>query len=476
MFFLEIVEKLKKQLNDNPDIFVREIKVSGKTVELIFYKSMIDKLLFVQSIISPLLEYNGEVSLQSLQEKVLKVVEVEKVKQEDFVGEIIRNKVLLFVEGESEALSLDIEFIPTRQPAEPPTSPTIQGPRQGFTESIKTTIALLRKQLPSKHLVIKNFYVGEITHTQVSVMYLDNITDKNIVKKIIKKIESINTDGIIDSHYLVEFLAERPNSIFEQCGTSEKPDVVTAKMLEGRVAIAVDGSPIVLTIPYIFLEDIQNSNDYYTNSHYASFVRYVRALGLILATIVPGAYLSLRLYHYRVVPLKYILTIGATTQYLPFTPIIELFFILVLFQILYEVSLRLPRYLGIATSIVGALVLGDTGVQAGLISPPGIIVIALSLIAVYTVPNQAPQLTILRFMFLILGGTLGLMGIIGGMIYFVNYLNTLNEYDTPYLSPYAPRVNSDLKDALKRKPIKDMSNRPKSLPNEDGIRGIGGEK
>lgn len=469
--FLIEIENIKKQLNNNPDISVRELNVSNKNISLVFLKSTIDKMLFVQSVLSPILSHKGEISFDILQKQILSVIDVEKINK-NYVENIIKNKVLIFIEGEEGALSIDMELLPARQPNEPPTSPTIQGPREGFTESIKTNLALLRKQCQSKHLVIKNYFVGALTHTQISVVYIDNIADKKIVKSIIDKIKKINTDGIVDSHYLIEYLSKRPNGLFEQFGTNEKPDIVTAKMLEGRVAIFVDGTPIVLTVPYVFIEDLQNSNDYYTNSHYATFVRYIRSFGLILATIVPGLYASFRLYHYKIVPLKYIITINATTQNLPFTPIIELLFILILFQILYEVSLRLPRYLGLATSIVGALVLGDTGVQAGLISPPGIIIIALSLISMYTIPTQAPQLTILRFVFLIIGGTLGLLGIVGGIIYFVNYLNTLNEYNTPYLAPYAPRIKDDLKDALHRKPIGEMKQRPKSIPNNDEIRGI----
>lgn len=469
-----LIEQIKQQLNNNPDLTVRELKVSNKYLSLVFLKSTIDKMLFVQSVLSPILSYNGDISLDILKESVLSVVEIEKI-TDKYVENIIRNKVLIFIDGEVGALSVDLEYLPTRQPNEPPTSPTIQGPREGFTESIKTNLALIRKQLPSKHLVIKNYFVGELTHTQVSIVYLDNVADKKIVQKLSQKIQKINIDGIIDSHYLIEYLSNRPNGLFEQCGTNEKPDIVTAKMLEGRVAIFVDGTPIVLTIPYLFIEDLQNSNDYYTNLHYSTFIRYIRALGILLATIVPGVFVSFRLYHYRIVPLKYIITINATTQNLPFTPMIEILFILILFQILYEVSLRLPRYLGIATSIVGALVLGDTGVQAGLISPPGIIVIALSLISVYTIPTQAPQLTIIRFIFLLIGGTLGLLGIVGGMVYFVNYMNTLNEFDTPFLAPYTPRIKDDLKDALHRKPITKMKQRPKSIPNTDNIRGIGGD-
>ncbi len=473
---MEIIDKIKRQLNDNPDILVREIIVSNKKVSLIFLKSTIDKMLLVQSIISPLIDYKGEVTLNNLKNEVLKVIEIEKVKEIDFVKNVIRNKVLLFVEGEDDALSLDVEYFPTRQPSEPPTSPTIQGPREGFTESVKTTIALIRKQLPTKHLIFKNYFVGELTHTQITMFYLDNLADKKLIKKIEKKIKKINTDAILDSHYIINYLSDRPNSLFEQFGLTEKPDIVTAKILEGRVAIAVDGSPIVITIPFMIMEDLQNSNDYYTNLHYTSFIRFIRALGIIMATVVPGVYLSFRLYHYKVVPLKYILTINATTQNLPFTPFIEMLFILILFQMLYEVSLRLPRYLGLATSIVGALVLGDTGVQAGLISSPGIIVIALSLISMYTIPNQAPQLTILRFIFLMIGGTLGLLGIIGGMVYFINYLNTMNEFDTPNLAPYSPRIKNDLQDALTRQPISKIKTRPKVIKNKDEKRGLGGEK
>lgn len=464
LFLNKIIEQIKIELNNNPDIATRDIVVSNKKVSMIFLKSTIDKLLFVQTVLSPLLDYKGDVTLDNLQSQVIKAMEIEKIEKQDFLSNIIRNKVLLFVDGEDSALSIDLEFLPGRNPEEPPTSPTIQGPREGFTESVKTNTALIRKRLPTENLVIRNMFVGNQTRTQISVFYLNNIADKRIVKKVISNLKKIKIDGIIDTHYIMELLEEKPNSMFEQFGVQEKPDIVCAKLLEGRVAISVDGSPIVLTVPFVFFEDVQNSNDYYTNPHYSTFIRYIRALALILATVIPGVYLSFRLYHYKMIPLKYIITINSSTQNLPFTPFVELLFILILFQILYEVSLRLPRYLGLATSIVGALVLGDTGVQAGLISPPGIIVIALSIISVYAIPNQAPQITIARFLFLLLGGTLGLIGVVAGMIYFINYLNTFNEFGAPYLAPYAPNVKSDLKDGLHRKPISSMHIRPHSIP------------
>ena len=180
---MKIIEDIKKQLNNNPDILERKLSVSGKDVYLLFIKSTVDKTLFVHSVISPLLDYSGEVSLDILSQSVIKAVEIEKIEKSQFTKSLLRNKVLLFIDGDQQALAIDMELLPTRQPSEPPTSPTIQGPREGFTESIKTTIALMRKQLPSKHLVIKSFFVGELSHTQVSMFYMDNLADKKLVKK-----------------------------------------------------------------------------------------------------------------------------------------------------------------------------------------------------------------------------------------------------------------------------------------------------
>ncbi|MDD3232332.1 MAG: spore germination protein, partial [Clostridia bacterium] len=352
---------------------------------------------------------------------------------------------------------------PSRMPNEPPTNAVIYGPRVGFTENIKANIAMLRKRLPTENLVLKEFVIGTYTKTKVCLSYLKGIANMHIVKEISKKLEDINIDGIIDTHYILSYLQKDEIKFFKKAGITEKPDIVVAKMLEGRVSILIEGSPVVLTLPFIIFEDIQNANDYYTNPIYTSFIRFIRIIGILVATIVPGLYLALRLYHYNILPLRFLITISNTTESLPFTPFIEMIFILILFQILYEASLRLPRYLGLATSIVGALILGETGVSAGLISPPGVMIIAMSIISVYIVPDQMAQLTILRVVFLIIGGTVGILGIIGAMIYIMNEMATFQRYNVPYLSPYAPRIKGDLKDGIIMQPISKMTMRPKSL-------------
>ena len=242
------------------------------------------------------------------------------------------------------------------------------------------------------------------------------------------------------------------------------------KMLEGKVAIIVDNSPIVLTVPFAIIEDLQYSNDYYSNHHYSSVIRFIRLIGLLISILAPGVYLALQIYHYNIIPLNFLITIADTTLGLPFTPFLEILFIFLLFQILYEVSLRLPSYLGLATSVVGALILGDTGVKAGLISPPGVIIVALAKIALYTIPEQSSQITVLQLVFLIIGGSMGLVGVVAGMVYVTNYLNGLDNFGTPYLAPYSPRVPQDLKDALSQAPLIYMKKRPKSYSPQKEVR------
>lgn len=478
MIFPE-VEKLKKKFNSSSDIIVREMSCGKRFINLIFIKSMVDNNLFISGILSPIMDFGSEqssissgkeFSLKTLSKEVLKVTEIEEIEKKDAAKELSTNKVLLFLDGEDKILSIDIAKFPVRTPSEPPTSSVLKGPREGFVEDIKSNISLLRKRFSGEKLAIFEMEIGKCSQTKVAIAYVKGIVSRKLVNKIKKRLKEINIDGIIDSHYLVSFLQERKRSMFKQIGNAEKPDIISAKLLEGRVAILVDNSPIVLTLPFIFLEDIQNSNDYYSLSNYATYVRVVRLLGLFFAVLIPGTYLAVRLYHYNIVPVNFLFTIANATTAIPLTPFLEIVFILVLFEILYEVSLRLPSYLGLATSIVGALILGDTGVKAGLISPPGVMVIAISIIAVYTVPDEVDQITLLRAAFIILGGCLGVFGVIAGVVFVVAYLASIENYGAAYLAPYAPRIKNDLQDGLYKQHLIKMKNRPESLNNRNVVR------
>jgi len=456
-----LFEKIKKEMSGNEDLICRELVSKSGKVEIYFLKSMTDKELISKQIIEPILSFKETFDFYTLKNGIVRASEVEEINKDEIVDKILKDFVVL--NFNDNFLAFDIEKVPTRTPSEPPTSPNIYGPREGFVESLQSNLSLIRKRLQTKDLVISNYVIGKQTNTKVSLLYLKNIAKKDVVKDIKKRLSNIDIDGVVDSYYIAEFLKVKKTSMFEQVAFQEKPDIVVAKVLEGRVAIVVDGSPIVITLPYMLFEDLQSSNDYYTNYVYVNLVRIIRTIGVALATILPGLYLSTLLYSYNILPISYVIVIANSTKNLPFTPVLEISFILLLFQVLYEVSLRLPQYLGLATSIVGALVLGDTGVKAGLISPPGVVVVAVSIMAIYTVPSQSSQLTVLRVIFVFLGATMGLFGIIGGIVFVINYINTLNAYDTPFLAPFAPKVPTDLKDGIFKKSLTFMKKRPASL-------------
>lgn len=478
MFFScqEKVNYFKKKLNNNFDVVDKFIYKQKQTIAILYIKSITDNELLSMVIFSPLQKHNQEnLTTTHLANNIFNTADLEIVKansqnfENTVVFGILHGKVAIFLDNSQDVILVDAKKTPSRSPEEPPSSAVIYGPRVGFTESIDSNLAFIRKYLPTPNLVIKNFSVGKYTKTKVIVTYINSIADKKTANEICKKIQSINIDGIIDSNYILSYF-QQGSKLIKRCGVCEKPDIVTAKMLEGRIAILVDNSPVVLTLPFIIFEDVQNSNDYYSNAMYSGFLRIMRLLGVFVATILPGLYLSLRLYHYKVLPLQFLITISNATEGLPFTPFLEMLFILILFQILYDVSLRLPQHLGLATSIVGALILGQTGVSAGLISPPGVVIIAMSIISVYTISDQIAQLSLLRFLFLIVGGSIGMLGIIGLLIYVVNKMATLNQFGTSYLAPYAPRHPNDLQDGLFKKPVYEIKNRPTSLKNKNKIR------
>ena len=369
--------------------------------------------------------------------------------------------------GPREPINQKKEF-PKRSIAEPPTQSVVKGPREGFIEHIDTNIQLVTKRIKTDDFKMKHFTVGRHTKTKVTVAYLETVADQKIVEKVAKRISEIDIDGIIDSYYILQFLQDKKSYLFRQVGGDEKPDITASKLLEGRVAIFVDGSPIVLSVPYILFEDIQNSDDYYSNAAGVSLRRFIRVAGAAMAIVLPGLYIAMQLYHYKIVPLNTLVNITNAVQMSLFSPMLEILFVLILFEILYEAALRMPRHLGMATGLIGAIVLGGAAVEAGLVSGPAVVVAALSGIMMYVIPNLAPQISLLRLFFVLLGGVMGLYGLVIGAILLCVYMNSLDSYGAPLLAPYAPLVKGDLKDGIVKKEIRAMDTRPKSYgtPNE----------
>lgn len=463
------IKVLQKKLNQNSDLVMHRGQFMDSAYCIFYVQNMIDTTRLAIEIVKPM-QSHYTVDLNKIDFIMQKVLLVGGVRQVDTLEEcekaVLEGTAILFVDGEDKAIECSITKIEERNVEEPPTSAVIGGPREGFVENIKINTALIRKRLPTTALKIEQMTIGVYTKTKVNIVYLDDIADRKIVNKIKEKIKQIKLDGILDSHYLVNYLEENKNSIFKQVGKAEKPDIVVAKMLEGRIAIVVDGSPLVITLPFMLIEDLQNSDDYYQGSFRISFIRLIRFFGVAISMVLPGMYVAVQLYHYKVVPLKFLITLMNSIQGLPFPPFMEMLFVIILFEILYEASLRMPKYLGIALGIVGALVLGDTAVKAGLISPPAVMIVALSGISFYTIPDQSAQLSLLRIAFTIIGGAMGLYGITISFILLIAHLSSMNSYGTPYLAPYAPRIKDDLSDGIFKKDVIGRDTRPLSIPSQ----------
>jgi len=467
-------QKIKQVFEGNEDIIFKDVFVANLPAVCVFQNGVVDLNQIGQFVLKPLMECEKlptSKKLDYIDKNILSFADNEKLTLfNEAVQNILKGKLILYISGESQVLSVSVNKYNERAITEPPTSTVLSGPRKGFVENMQTNISLIKQILASPDLKIKHLKVGDYTNTDVSLVYISSICDKSVLQIIEDKIKKIKIDGILDSYYIASFLEVKPHSIFKQVGRAEKPDIVCAKLLEGRVAIIVNGSPIVITLPYVLMEDLQSSDDYYSNNVKASIIRFVRLFSMFITLLLPGLYVSVQLYHYKLVPLPLIITIINTTLGLPLSPFTEMLFVLVLFEILYEASLRMPKYLGIALSIVGALILGDTAVSAGIISPPAVMIVALSGITLYTVPDQAPQFIILRFAYTLLGGVLGLYGIILFTIYLIMYMCDMDIYGSPYLSPFAPKIKEDFKDALIKQDVVDMTHRPKSIKNNNSRR------
>ena len=460
------IKAIQKHFGESNELVTKEFKIGESKCAVIYFMGLADTVALSEYVIYPLQRYVGKPNITTIPSNIpLSEVMIED-KDEEIYSSILKGKGVLILDGFKQSLILGIDKYKERAITEPPTSTVLKGPRAGFVENLKTNLATLRKILATPNLRTTSTTVGKHTKTSVCVVYIDGIANEKIVKTVKERISKIDIDGVLDSHYITQYLEEHKNSMFKQVGNSEKPDIIASKLLEGRVAIIVDGSPMVLTVPFIYIEDVQSSDDYYSNSKRATFVRWIRLISIIISTLTPALYIAIILHHYKAIPLKFLITIINTTKGLPLTPFAEILFVLLLFEILYEASLRMPKYLGLALSIVGALILGDTAVKAGLISPPAVMIVAISSLSIYCIPDQAPQLYLLRLLFTFAGGVLGIFGIIAMGLFLLLHLSDFDSYGGAYFAPIAPLVADDLKDALVRSNISQMKTRPRSI-NKD---------
>ena len=441
---------------------------AGRQFVCFFADALTDKDLLSQQVFAPLQHTETAAEIRSVQEAVRAPEMRTEHDLAKLADEVLAGNPVLLWEGAQEALILGTKKVPLRTIAEPPTDVAIKGPREGFIEDVKTNSALVRKRLRTGELMMETLTVGRRSQTAVMVCYLKGTCRDDVVRAIKEKLEAIDIDAVPDSSYLTRFLSDRPYSLVKQVGTTEKPDIFCAKLAEGRVGLLVDGSPIALTLPYMLVEDFQSGEDYFVPAFRATFMRLLRLFALIVAIYLPAFYVSAQLFKLQLLPVKLLLTIAGSIRDIPLSPSLEMLLVLLVLEVLNEASIRMPKYVGMALSVVGALVLGETAVSAGFVSTPAIIIIAFSGIGLYAVPNLIEETSIVRFAMLLAAGSVGTYGIILLTAFILIYLVSTENFGVPLAAPFAPFYGRDMRDALVKYNLHSLKTRPAALksPNK----------
>ncbi len=460
-------EALKKLLPAEDILTFEFVSSSGLPFVCIYADAITDKELLGEQLIRPLLHYEGERTAEEIGKNITSPElrlqkELKKLAEEVLAG----NPVLLW-EGMDEGIVVGTKKVFVRAIAEPSTDVAVKGPREGFIEDVKINTSLVRRRLKTGELRIENLEVGRRSKTVVALCYLEGTSVQKTVEEVRKKLGEIDIDVVPDSSYLTHFLASRPYSLVKQVGTTEKPDIFCAKIAEGRVGLLVDGSPIALTLPYLIIEDFQSSEDYFVPSHRATFTRILRLLSLLVAIYLPAFYVAAQLFKLQLFPVKLLLTIAGSIRDIPFSPSLEMLLVLFVLEVLNEASIRMPKYVGMALSVVGALVLGETAVSAGFVSTPAIIIIAFSGIGLYAVPNLIEQTSVLRLLMLLVAGSVGTYGIILATAFILFYLVTTENFGAPLLAPFSPMVGRDLRDSIVKYDLGSLKLRPRTLGSKN---------
>ncbi|WP_219838400.1 spore germination protein [Paenibacillus sp. R14(2021)] len=382
-----------------------------------------------------------------------------------FVEAVLQGNLGILLNGEKQALYVDICGTDHRGVEEPSSENAIRGPRESFTETIFINLNLIRRRIQTPRLKSESIIAGKLSKTKISLMYIDGIAKPDMIALVKERLSRIKIDSVLESGYIEEFIEDKSFSPFPQIQNTERPDIVAAALLEGKAAIVTDGTPYVLIVPMTFWTAFQSVEDYYERFIYATLIRWTRFSLFFVSLYLPSMFVAITTFHPQLLPTNFLYSITMAREGVPFPSVIEALLMEFLFEGLREAGIRLPQVVGSAVSIVGALVIGQAAVQAGIVSAPMVIIVSMTGIASFAIPryNMGIAFRILRFPLLILSGSLGLYGIAMGTIIILIHLVRLESFGVPYMSPIAPLQLDELKDTLIRAPRWGMERLPISI-------------
>lgn len=444
----------------------------------VFYlDGMVNPEIINENIIQPILsdDLTQNISNHNLLDELrYKVIVANNVSVSDdfnvIAAALYAGDTVFLLENCDRVLVIDSKGWQTRSITEPESARVVRGPREGFTESIIMNISLIRRKIKSHELKFKFREIGERTHTKVCICYIDDIISKDVLKELERRLDEIKIDGVLDSGYIQELIRDEPFSPLETVGYSERPDVVAGRLLGGRVAVIVDGSPVVLTVPFVIIETIQSNEDYYNNYIFASINRLFRGMSLLLSISVPAIFLAIVTYHQEMLPTPLLLSISASREGVPFPTVLSMFIMLLIFDLLREVGTRMPTPIGQAVNIVGTLVLGQAAVDARLVSAPIVIVTAFTgIVNLMNITFIGPSILI-RFFLLFASAFIGIYGFIFGFVVILLHLMSLRSFGVPYMLGTTKIEDHDGQDVLVRAPWWSMTLRPKIIGARNLVR------
>ncbi|WP_373233037.1 spore germination protein [Cohnella sp.] len=471
-----LADKLAERLHRPPDLISQSFALSSEWVgRYLFLETVADKDKVEKALAFLAIERKGRpepIDANTLVDALtesMPTIHIKAASQfDDCVQALLDGYCILLIPNADHALFVDVAHVVRREISEPKTETTVRGPHEGFTEDIKQNMSLLRKRLKNPGFRIEQYEIGTKTRSKVIVAYLQDLAPEEVVSTFQARLQAIRSDGIIDSSYVEEWIQDKVFTPFPTLLGTERPDVVTSHLLEGRVAVLVDGSPFALIGPITFFQFFIAPEDYYQRADIATLLRWLRVVSFLLAIFVPSLFIAIVLYHHELLPNPLLINIAAQREGVPFPVFLEAIMMLTTFEVLREAGLRMPRIAGQAISIVGALVLGEAAVQAGLVSAAMVIVVAVTAISNFVSPSYSFGIAqrLLQFSYMALAGFMGLYGVMCGVLFTIVHLASMKSFGVSYLAPLAPTFFSDWKDILVRVPQPWM----KTYPRMNGTR------
>lgn len=459
------LDYIKGKTGNSADLVIRNVRAGNHhntELTLIYLEGIVDAQTIQDYLLETIMGQKGfrkedDIDLITLlSEALLPVTSIKKFRTlEELLQPLMSGETIIFVEGIGEALTADTRGGEKRSIEQPESQVTLRGPRDGFTESLRTNTALVRRRIQNPDVWLESAKFGRMTKTDVAIMYINGIADESMVNELKSRLKKIDIDAVLESGYIEQLIEDESKTFFPTVLNTERPDIVAGNLLEGRIAIFVEGTPFVLIVPSVFIQFFQSPEDYYTRSDISAAIRLIRLLSLVIALLAPSIYIAATTYHQEMIPTQLLFIIAAQREATPFPALFEALLMEITFEILREAGVRMPRAIGSTISIVGALVIGQAAVQAGIVSPAMVIIVSITAIANYAIPNisMAIATRLIRFAFMLAAAFAGLYGIMLGIIVMFIHLNSLRSFGVPYMYPLSPVTPDAVSDTLLRWPM-----------------------